>query len=251
MRIQINQAAGILAVFWAMVRLSSENETHTVDNIRKRLFNKDAPKVPDPNTLNQYLDYLELYGAAKFTYPRGERRGRHDVAKLNPYNIPPSIYNKKPGRTTRHEWGKILDGSNELLDNQTLAIWRNGVRVINMASFSDEMKQPLRNIVDWAKPIAEYIYDKQAPKELTFDAIVSKMQEEPVRLEGRYLKSFYRYILLLFLFTYPHDWEQAPYADKLRDTEKMFRRSVSFLNPNLYAEFALDRKVIVLHHKGA
>lgn len=251
MRIQIDQAAGILAVFWALVQLSSRNEKHTVENIGNQLFKPHTPKVLHPDTINQYLDYLELHGATKFTYPKGERRGRHDVAKLNPYKIPPIVYNKRPSRTTRHEWGEKLDKPNKLLDDKPVTIWRNGIRVVNASSFTDDMKQPLRNIVNWATPIAEYIYGKPTPAELEFDLLMSKLQEEPLTLEGKSLKSFYRYILLLFMFTYPHNWKEAPYINELERTKKMFARSVSFLNPNLYAEFALDRKVIVLHHKGA
>lgn len=250
MRIEINQAAGILAVFWALVQLSGRKETHTVENIRNCL-SKNASTIPDPDTISQYLDYLELCDAIRFSYPKGNRRGRHNVAKLNPYKIPPIIYKMKPGRTTRHRWGKMLDAPNSFLNDQRLTIWRKGYRVVNTRSFTDEMNQPLKKLVNWALPIAEYIYDKKTPAEVSFDTLMSKLEDEPLRLEGRYLKSFYRYILLLFMFTYPHDWNEAPYVNELEQTKKMFRRSVSFLNPNLYAEFALDRKVIVLHHKGA
>ncbi|MBI1258035.1 MAG: hypothetical protein GC204_11240 [Chloroflexi bacterium] len=249
---RINQAATMLAVFWSLVILSSRGDKHTISNIRSCFGKEIEPsKRPDEDTISNALDHLERFGAVTFPYAYKSRRGRHDVAKLNPYKIPLTVRNKRPTRTTEYEWGKKLEEPNDLLNGQSIAIWKDGVRVLNTASFTDEMKAPLLRIVRWATPIAHFVFNKDSPKELDFDWIMSEIHGQPLKVDGKFLKTFYRYILLQFLFTYPHDWNTAPYISQLERTQEMFVRSVSFIYPHLYAEIALDRKAIILRRKGA
>lgn len=250
---RVNEASTILAVFWACVWLSSDNEKHTVKNIRDRIGGKDvASKLIDEDSITKKLDYLERHKAIVFDYGKGRRRGRHPIAKLlNPYEIPLQVRTSKPGRTTLHEWGKRLDEKNELLNNKSFTLWKDGRRVLNAAAFNEKMTAPLQNIVKLATPIGHFVFNTQSSQELDFNWIMKGLDGTPIDLDDKGVKSFYRYILLQFMFTYPHNWKNAPYLAQMERTKEMFRRSVSFIYPHLYAEIALDRKAITLYRIGA
>ncbi len=252
---RINDAATKLAVFWTLVILSHEGQPHIVKNILVKMGKIYEPSpLPDEDTVSKALDYFERFGAVVFDYSNGrnDRRGRKDTAKLNPYKIPREVFRKRlTSRTTKHEWGKRLDESREEFNGQAFTIWKDGVRVFNGDSLTEKMKTPLRGIFDGLVPYYGFVLEREKPPELDFDWLMREIHGKPFNLDGKFLTTFYRYILLQFMFTYPHDWENAPYKAEIERTQEMFRRSVSFRYPNIYVEFALDRGAITLKHKGA
>lgn len=237
---RINETANILAVFWACEVLSRAGKDHTLCNVGDCIRHAKL----SPNTIRAAFRRLEAWGAIKYPFGDSPRKGRRWQWILNPFKIPRHVVNQRPGRTTAHVWKKHFEETQ-------LAKWKAGVQVYNGEFFRAVGVNPLVKIARWAEPILKVLTGEEP--NVTFDEewIIQQINESPLILEARPLRSFYHYICLQFLFTpqlYINNPDIMPDLERL---EKVFRRCISFSFPELYVEIAPDRSVIVVGLKGA
>ncbi len=202
MDIQINTAAGTLAVFWALIMLKHNDKRHSVSNII------DVLRLPDtasPITISSHLQRLEEWGAiTRIEQPgKGYGNGQSVFYSLHPFRIPRYVWTTPASKATKSRY------IHKLLELELIYEGEPGVYYLNGETILEHGERQLVGVITVTfslvgrlRGMKGYEIERLVIEYTRHEKLLADLNRFKFAFDPYFLRWFHFYVVTLCVFKY-------------------------------------------------